>query len=124
MKILVIEDSLFLRVAMEKILQKGGHEVTSIADGRAGLDAARTGAPELIVLDMMLPSVDGTVVLRELKQDPLTKQIPVVVISSLSQKNEERLVKAGASAYLAKSELNLDKNSGALLEVVEKAMKN
>ena len=124
MKILVIEDSLFLRFAIEKVLHKGGHEVTSVADGRAGLSAARTALPELILLDMMLPSLDGTSVLKELKQDPSTSRIPVIVLSSLPQKNEERLKKAGASAYVAKSELNFDKNADLLLAVVEKTTRN
>jgi len=120
MKILVIEDSRFLRLAIEKVLQQRGHEVTGAADGEAGLRVARTTPPQLILLDMMLPGLDGTGVLRELQQDPLTAQIPVVVLTSLSHKNEGTLKNAGAAAYIEKSWLNLDKNGELLVQVVEK----
>jgi CheY-like chemotaxis protein len=120
MKILLIEDSLFLRLAIEKVLQKSGHEITSAADGLAGLHIARTTPPHLILLDMMLPSLDGTTVLRHLKQNSLTAEIPVVVLSSLTQKNEEKLMKAGAAAFIEKAALNLDKNSDALVQLLER----
>jgi DNA-binding response OmpR family regulator len=118
-KILVIEDSRFLRLEIEKVLQRHGHEVTGAADGEVGLRLARTTPLQLILLDMMLPGLDGTGVLRELQRDPLTAQIPVVVLTSLSQRNEGTLKNAGAAAYLKKSGLNLDKNSELLVQVVE-----
>jgi CheY-like chemotaxis protein len=110
-KILVIEDSRFLRLAIEKVLQKNGHEVTGAADGQAGLSAARFESPQLILLDMMLPALDGTGVLKELRKDPSTATIPVIVLTSLSQQNEEKLKSAGASAFLEKSALHLDKDA-------------
>jgi CheY-like chemotaxis protein len=119
MKILVIEDSWFLRLAIEKVLQKCGHEVTGAADGQTGLRAARIESPQLILLDMMLPALDGTGVLKELKNDPLTATVPVIVLSSLSQKNEEKLKSAGAAAYLEKSALDLDKDADLLIQAVE-----
>jgi len=114
-----LEDSLFLRRAIEKVLQKCGHEVTTAGDGRTGLRAARAGSPQLILLDMMLPALDGTGVLKELKKDPSTATVPVIVLTSLSQKNEEKLKSAGAAAYLEKSALNLDKDADLLIQTVE-----
>lgn len=111
MRILVIEDSRFLRLAIEKVLQKCGHEVTGAADGQAGLRAARIESPQLILLDMMLPSLDGTGVLKELKKDPSTATVPVIVLTSLSQMNEEKLKSAGAAAFIEKSALHLDKDA-------------
>ena len=119
MKILVIEDSRFLRLAIEKVLAKGGHEVTGAADGQEGLRAASARPPQLILLDLMLPGLDGTGVLKKLKLDPSTAQIPVVVLTALSQKNEETLKNAGAAAYIEKSSLNLVENADALIQVVE-----
>ncbi|MFZ1918762.1 MAG: response regulator [Terriglobales bacterium] len=110
MRILVIEDSRFLRLAIEKVLQKCGHEVTGAADGLTGLRAARNEFPQLILLDMMLPGLDGTAVLKELKKDPSTAAVPVIVLTSLSQQNEEKLTSAGAAAFLEKSALHLDKD--------------
>jgi CheY-like chemotaxis protein len=70
---------------------------------------------------MMLPELDGTGVLKQLKEDPSTAQIPVIVLTSLSQRNEEKLKEAGATAYLEKSLLNLDHNAEPLIQVVEEA---
>ena len=118
MKILVIEDSRLLRVAMERSLLKAGYDVTSVGDGREGLNLAQSLHPDVILLDMMLPTLEGTGVLRQLKRDPSTKPIPVIVLSGLSQTNEKKLKLAGASAYFEKSKLDLDNNSASLIELV------
>jgi CheY-like chemotaxis protein len=75
---------------------------------------------DLILLDMMLPTIDGTVVLRELKSNPRTKSIPVIVVSGLSQRNEDKLVKSGAAAYLEKSALLSDGDGNRLAQVVQR----
>jgi len=123
MKILLIEDSHFLRIAIERVLAKAGHSVTGVADGRDGLHAARTSPPALILLDMMLPGLDGTGVLKALKQDASTAQIPVIVLTALSQKNEAKLQNAGAAAYIEKSSLDLVQNAEALIQSVESVLK-
>ena len=119
MNILVIEDSRFLRNAIDRVLTKAGHSVTGVADGREGLLAARANAPALILLDMMLPGLDGTGVLKALKKDASTQQIPVVVLTGLAQKNEARLKNAGAAAYIEKSSLNFERNADVLVQSVE-----
>lgn len=119
MKILVIEDSRMLRLAMEKSLSKAGYEVTSVGDGQMGLEMAQSMHPDLILLDMMLPTLEGTGVLRQLRNSPSTKLIPVIVLSGLSQKNEQKLKTAGATAYFEKSKLDFDSKSGELVHLVE-----
>ena len=119
MRILVIEDSLFLRHVIERVLQKCGHDVRSAADGLKGLQAASDASTDLILLDMMLPGLDGTSVLRKLKEDPRTSDIPVVVLTSLSTRNAETLKSAGATAFVEKSALSLDKNGDGLIQVVD-----
>src|SRR5580704_12867026 len=106
MKVLVIEDSRFLRSMMERTLVKAGYEVTAVGDGQEGLRLARQIGPDAIFLDMMLPTLEGTGVLRELKREATTKSIPVIVLSGLSQKNEKKLRTAGAAAYIEKSKPN------------------
>ena len=118
MKILVIEDSRMLRLAIERSLSKAGYDVTSVGDGQQGLALAQDLRPDLILLDMMLPTLEGTGVLRQLRQDAGTKLIPVIVLSGLSQKNEHKLRTAGATAYLEKSKLDLDTNGSTLLHMV------
>jgi CheY-like chemotaxis protein len=103
MKILLAEDSGFMRIAMERVLAKAGHHVTPVENGQQAVCAARENIPDLLLLDMMLPKLTGPEVLEALKQDSTTKHIPVIVLTSLSQKNEAKLLQAGAAAYLMKS---------------------
>ena len=118
MKILVIEDSRLFRIMIERTLVRAEYDVVVTGDGQHGLQLAQGTRPDIIILDMMLPTLDGTMVLRSLKQDAGTRSIPVIVLSGLSQKNEEKLKIAGAAAYFEKSKLNLDDNGGALLQIV------
>jgi len=119
MNILVIEDSRFLRSAIERALTHAGYSVTGVSDGEEGVREASNNPPALILLDMMLPGLDGTCVLKALKENTATARIPVIVLTGLSQRNETRLIKAGAAAYLEKSALLLEHNADGLLRVVE-----
>lgn len=123
MKILLIEDSKFLRLATERAMVRAGYEVTSAADGEEGLRLARQNLPDLILLDMLLPKLSGPDVLKALKLDPATAAIPVVVMSGLSNKNAARLEKDGAFAFLEKSELALDQGTEPLLVKLESIKK-
>jgi len=118
-KVLLVEDSKFLRVASERALSKAGYEVSTAADGAEALQVANDKLPDIILLDMMLPKISGTEVLKALKANPATMDIPVIVLTSLSQRNEEKLLSEGAAAYFEKSALELDKNSGGLAATVE-----
>jgi CheY-like chemotaxis protein len=120
MTILVIEDSRLLRTVISRILSRAGHEVIAVGDGEEGLLRAKTLCPGLILLDMMLPTLDGTGVLRQLKTNLLTKSIPVLVLSGLSQKNEQKLKDDGAAGFLEKSVLELDRDGASLLAAMEK----
>jgi CheY-like chemotaxis protein len=117
-KILVVEDSKFLRLATERALAHAGYEVSSAGDGEEALRTAREKLPDLILLDMLLPKMGGPEVLRGLKNDTATSQIPVVVLTGLSRKNAERLQADGADGFLEKSALGLDQGSEALVVAV------
>ena len=119
MKILLIEDSRLLRVAIGRMLSKAGYEVLTAGDGQVGLLQAQDSHPDLVLLDMMLPTLEGTSVLRMLKKNPLTKHIPVIVLSGLSQKNERRLKYDGAAGFLQKSVLDLDGDGAPLIAAME-----
>jgi len=116
--VLLIDDSKFLRRANEMALARSGYAVLGAADGEEGLQLACSRVPDLIVLDMMLPKISGPQLLQLLKKDPRTAQIPVIVLTSLSQKNEERLLGEGAAAYFEKSGLGLENGSSRLVEAV------
>jgi CheY-like chemotaxis protein len=122
-KILLVEDSKFLRIATERALTRAGYETSSATDGVEALKLAREGSPDLILLDMLLPKLSGLDVLRTLKQDDFTKSIPVVVLTGMSQKNAERLQQDGASGFLEKSVLELDKGPDKLLTALDGIVK-
>lgn len=119
MKILLIEDSKFQRVANARVLVKAGYDVIHAGDGEEGLRSARENIPDLILLDMMLPKVSGVDVLRALKGDVLVKHVPVIVLSGLGQGNEAKLLREGAAAFLVKSDESFANNSFVLIQTVQ-----
>jgi CheY-like chemotaxis protein len=121
-RILLVDDSKFLRLANERALVKAGYTVVTASDGDEALSAASTQTPDLILLDMLLPGLGGPEVLKALRKDPVTASIPVIVLSSLAQKNETRLKRDGATAYFEKSKLELDRSSDALVQIVKKTL--
>jgi CheY-like chemotaxis protein len=118
-KVLLVEDSKCLRMANERALCRAGYEVSTAADGQEALQVANDKLPDIILLDMLLPKLSGPDVLRALKANPATMDIPVIVLSSLSQKNGEKLIQEGAAAYFEKSTLELDKGSNPLAATIE-----
>lgn len=114
--ILLAEDSKFLRIATERVLIKAGYAVITVSEGGEVWRIAANRLPDLIVLDMLLPGMSGPEVLRALKRNVLTAHIPVVVCSSLSQKNEPKLIREGASAFVEKASLLND--SAPLVDVI------
>ncbi len=104
-KILLVEDSKTIRRENESALQNAGYEVICAEDGESALQMAREQHPDLILLDMILPKMSGPEVLKHLKSEPATAEIPVVVVSSLSEKNRQHLLDEGAEEYLEKNAL-------------------
>ena len=98
-KVLLVEDSRLLRIANERALARAGYEVSTAADGEEALRVANEKLPDIILLDMLLPLLSGPEVLHALKKNPATMAIPVIVLTSLSQQNAERLIQEGAEAY-------------------------
>jgi len=121
-KLLLVEDSKFLRASAERVLVKAGYAVVSAADGEEGLRLAREHQPALVLLDIMLPKVSGPDVLKALKKDPATAGIPVMVLTSLSPKNASQLEKDGAAGFFEKSEVMLSTGPNSLIGAVEKIL--
>ncbi len=117
--VLLVEDSKLLKITGERLLTKAGFLVVTAQDGEEALKIVRASAPDVILLDMLLPKLGGQQVLQALKLDPVTAGIPVIILSSLSQKNEAMLIKAGAAAYFEKAKLLEDVNSGRLQQAIE-----
>jgi CheY-like chemotaxis protein len=107
-RILLAEDDRFLRKAAEARLRQRGYHVTVAVDGEEALRLARTEAPDLVLLDLIMPKMQGFQVLRALKEDATTATIPVIVLSNLGQDRDiQQAMKDGASAYYIKANLSL-----------------
>jgi len=122
MNILIVEDSRFLRLSNERALTKAGHNVISASDGEEGVRLAVERQPDLIILDMLLPKMSGRDVLRAIRANSDIRKTPVMVLTSLPQANEDRLLKEGATAYFEKSLLTIDKESAPFVAAVEKLL--
>ncbi len=106
--ILLAEDDRFLRKAAEATLRQHGFSVVTATDGEEALRLAQTQAPALILLDLIMPKVQGFEVLRALKANPATAGIPVIVMSNLGQPQDvQQALQAGATTYLVKANLSL-----------------
>ena len=106
--ILVIEDDRFLRRACEVSLQQRGFLVKSATDGEVGLRMARESIPDLILLDLLMPRVSGIEVLEQLRADPATAGIPVVILSNSSREEDKaHASRLGAVGYYVKANLSL-----------------
>jgi CheY-like chemotaxis protein len=115
--ILLVDDSNFQRVANRRLLEKAGYKVISVSDGHEALQVASAESPDVILLDMLLQKMAGPDVLKALKINPKTATIPVIVLSSLAQRNEAKLKRDGAAGYYEKSRMRADNGSG-LVELI------
>jgi CheY-like chemotaxis protein len=123
-KILLVEDNEMNRDMLSRRLAKRGFDVVMAVDGAEGLDMARSASPDLILMDMSLPVLDGWTATRELKADASTRSIPVIGLTAHAMAGDrEKCLEAGCDEYdtkpidlprlLEKIEVLLDKKLGA-----------
>jgi CheY-like chemotaxis protein len=106
-KILAIDDDPMALELVEAVLRPEGYTVLKAAGGEEGITVARSQQPALIILDLLMPEVDGFSVVDRLKQDPLTSDIPVVILTSKTLTREDKEQLNGQISYLAqKGEFN------------------
>jgi CheY-like chemotaxis protein len=119
-KILIVEDDEFLRVLNAKRLETEGYKVTVAVDGQNAIDSIPKEMPDLIFLDLLLPGIDGFEVLKKIKADEKTKNIPVVVFSNLGQKEDiEKARTLGAVDFLVKANFTLDDVVAKIKEILK-----
>jgi len=116
-KILVVEDDQFLANAYRIKLQKVGFEVIIVVDGTEALEKIKSQNFDLVILDLIIPKIDGFGVLTEIRSQEKYKTLPVLVASNLSQMEDiNRALKLGANDFIVKSDISLD----ALIEKINK----
>lgn len=102
-RVLLVEDEASLQRLIGYALQSKGYEVLVAVDGREGLDMARSESPDLILLDMVMPEMNGMEVLGALKKDTRLKDVPVLIVTASAQKEDaEKAISMGAAGYLIK----------------------
>src|SRR5919202_5944459 len=101
--ILVVEDEDYLRGLIRLALERAGYRVRDVADGEAALDLVARQRPDLILLDVDLPGIDGFAVCERLKADPSTSGIRILMLTAMSEEaDRERGLQVGADGYVAK----------------------
>lgn len=104
MRIVYIEDEPFFAGTMSRLLTEAGYTTAVASDGDAGLALVAKEKPDLILLDLVLPKVDGKDVLKKIKNDPATHNIPVFVLSNLSADADQReTIGLGAAGFFVKA---------------------
>lgn len=107
-KILIVEDEPILQKALSTALTQEGYDIKSALDGEIGLNLAKQEKPDLILLDLILPKMDGFEVLAALQKDEETKDLPVIILTNLENSQDiEKALVLGAKTYLVKANYDL-----------------
>jgi two-component system phosphate regulon response regulator PhoB/two-component system alkaline phosphatase synthesis response regulator PhoP len=120
-KIVWIEDDKFLASMVGKRMTETGAELTQVVDGAKAFDVVKQSQPAIVVLDLLMPNVDGFEILRLMKSNSETKGIPVMILSNLGQKEEmEKAQKLGAAKFIIKATTGFDEIIPEILKVLKK----
>jgi len=123
-KVLIIEDDRFLRKVIVKKLSREKYQTTEAADGEEGLKLAQSENPDLILLDLVLPQMDGFEVLERIKNNKSISKIPVIILSNLGGTDKmNKGLKMGAADFLIKAELNPGEIVFRIKAVLERSKK-
>lgn len=120
-KILIVDDDPLISRMYEKKLSNDGYRIETASDGEEGLAKAIRGKPDLILLDVMMPKMNGVETLKALQREPSTKNIPIFILTNLGDREEDiaNAKKLGALDYLIKSQISLQELSQRVQTVVE-----
>jgi len=118
--ILIIEDDKFLRELIARKLTEEGFGVSEAVDGEEGIKKIKEEKPDLVLLDLILPGIDGFEVLSQMREESALSSIPVIILSNLGQKEDvEKGLKMGAVDYLIKAHFT----PGEIIDKIKSALK-
>ena len=102
-RILIVDDSPSQLMGIRRIVEKLGHEALTAEDGAAGVEAAKRELPDLILMDVVMPNLNGFQATRSITRDPSTKHIPVILVTTKDQETDKVWgMRQGARAYITK----------------------
>jgi twitching motility two-component system response regulator PilH len=102
-RILIVDDSPSQLMGIRRIVEKLGHEALTAEDGAAGVEVAKRELPDLILMDVVMPNLNGFQATRSISREPTTKHIPVILVTTKDQETDRRWgMRQGAKAYLTK----------------------
>jgi len=117
--IIFIEDEPTLQKTVGRFLENEGYEIKSAIDGETGLAMVKKIKPDLVLLDLILPKKDGFEVLKEIKGDETTKDIPVIILTNLEKTADiEKTLSLGATTYLVKANYELEEIVKKIKEII------
>ena len=119
-RILIVDDSPSQLLGIQRIVEKLGHEILTATDGAAGVEAARAELPDLVLMDVVMPNLNGFQATRTLARDEATRHIPVILVTTKDQDTDRMWgMRQGAKAYITKPF-----NENALIEVINGLLAN
>jgi twitching motility two-component system response regulator PilH len=102
-RILIVDDSPTQLLSLKRVVEKLGHTVLTAEDGAAGVEAAKREMPELILMDVVMPNLNGFQATRSISKDPKTSHIPVILVTTKGQETDKIWgMRQGAKAYVTK----------------------
>lgn len=120
-KILIVEDEEILLTALSEELKQEGFQVVGAKDGVEGVEKAQSDKPDLILLDLVMPRLDGIGALKQMKENPAIKDIPVVILTNLSDYDKiSDALSLGAMDYLVKANYRLEELVNKIKTVLER----
>ncbi len=118
--VLIIDDEITLQKALSEVLQQEGFKVVSALDGETGLQKCKTSAPDLILLDIILPKMDGFKIFEEIRASKKLKKIPVMVLTNLEENVDVGRMASGENVcYLVKSNYSLENIVSKVQEILK-----
>ncbi len=102
-RILIVDDSPSQLLGIQRIVEKLGHETLTATDGAAGVEAAKAALPDLVLMDVVMPNLNGFQATRTLRREPSTQHIPVILVTTKDQDTDRMWgMRQGARAYITK----------------------
>jgi len=117
-RVLIVDDSPSQLMGMKRIIEKLGHEILTAEDGALGVEAAKRELPDLILMDVVMPNLNGFQATRSISKEPATSHIPIILVTTKDQETDRVWgMRQGAKAYLTKPV-----NEAALIKLVKELL--